>query len=112
MTIEFLKKAKNILKTSNEIAEEDIEETFCSFARMKNCRSLKLILLNLRGFPDRTILCPAGRVLFIEFKKKGKKLTPTQKPWKRIIEGLDFQYHVCDEIGQGEKLLMEFLKRD
>ena len=46
-------------------------------------------------------------MLFIEFKKKGGKLTPTQKPWKRTIEELGFQYFICDEIGQAEKLLQD-----
>ena len=109
MTTDFLKKAKLKLKKSTEISETEIEDAFCDYAKSVGCTPLKLILLNLRGFPDRTVLCPGGRILFIEFKKKGGELTPGQKPWKRTIEGLGFQYFICDEIGQAEKILQDFL---
>ena len=109
MTTEFLKKAKSKLKKSTEISEIEIEDVFCDYAKSVGCVALKLILLNLRGFPDRTILCTEARVFFIEFKKKGKKLTPTQKLWKRTLEKLGFQYFVCDEIGQAENILQDFL---
>lgn len=106
---EFLKKAGSKIKRTKSISEKDIEDAFCDYAKTMGCKALKLVLLGLRGFPDRTILCPGGRVLFIEFKAPGKKLSPTQKPWKRLLESFGFQYHICDQMGQAEDVLKKFL---
>ena len=36
------------------------------------------------GFPDLVLLKP-GRCLFIEVKREGKRLTPTQEDWARAL---------------------------
>lgn len=107
---DFISKANHRNKKSSEIKEEDIETSFVKHAKTKGCRAYKLIFLAGRGFPDRTILCPGGRVFFIEFKRKGKKLSPTQLPVKRTLESLGFEYYVCDTKGQAEQILNEFLE--
>jgi hypothetical protein len=107
---DFLSRATKRKKKQSEIKEVHIEEEFCEYAKSLGCKALKLILLNKRGFPDRTVLCPKGRILFIEFKKKGKKLNPTQVPVKKLIVSFGFEYHVCDEKGQAESILDEFLE--
>lgn len=108
-TSEFLKRATKTVAKKSEIEEVDIEDKYCRYARSKQCKALKLVFLNKKGFPDRTTLCPGGRVLFIEFKRKGKTQTFIQKKVQMLLESFGFQYHVCDEIGQAEKCLDEFL---
>lgn len=108
---DFINKAEKRKVKSKEIPEKKIEDTFVRYARSKGCKALKLILLGLKGWPDRSVLCPGGRILFIEFKKKGGKQTDTQKDWQNIIEGLGFKYYICDEIGQAESILNNFLKK-
>lgn len=107
---EFLKTAKKRQKKEQEITETEIEETFVDYAESKGCSALKLLMLNKRGFPDRTILCPGGRIFFIEFKRKDKPLTKQQSKIGEKLEGFSFKYFVCDEIGQAEKILNEFLR--
>ncbi len=110
MSVEqFLNKAEKTAKKSKEITEADIELTFCKFADSKGCRALKLIFLNKKGFPDRTVICPGGNVFFIEFKRKGAKQSPVQKKVEKLLRHYGFEYYVCDEIGQAEKILEEFL---
>lgn len=92
-----------------EITETDIEETFCDYAIKNKCKALKLIYLNKKGFPDRTVICPGGRVLFIEFKRLGKKQSPAQKIVQKMLESFGFEYYVCDEVGQAESILDKFL---
>lgn len=106
---QFINKGNKRLKKNKEIKEVDIESKFCTHAKKVGCIALKLIMLNKRGFPDRTVLCPEGRVIFIEFKRKGKKLNGTQVPIKDLLMKLGFEYHVCDEIGQAEAILDDFL---
>ena len=57
-------------------------------------------------------VCPKGRIFFIEFKKKGESQSAPQKTVQKILEGLGFEYHVCDQIGQAENVLENFLAFD
>lgn len=111
MSIEqFLKNATKRKSKSQEISETSIEDAFVQYAKSCGCKAVKLIILNKRGFPDRTVLCPGGRVFFIEFKREGKKPTPVQISVRRWLVDLGFNYHVCDKKGQAEKILNYFLK--
>ena len=108
----FLKNASKTVSKRNIILEASIEDAFVKYAKSKGCKALKLILLNKRGFPDRTVLTPNGGILFIEFKKKGEKLRSTQIPVKKILTDLGFEYYVCDEKGQAEKQLDRYISKN
>lgn len=111
MSIEdFIGKATKRKKKDAEVKEVDIEDRFCRFAKRNKCNALKLVMLRKKGFPDRTVLCPKGRIFFIEFKKKGESQSAPQKAVQKILEGLGFEYYVCDKIGQAEAVLEEFLQ--
>ena len=107
---EFLSKAVKRKTKSEETLEFDIEDKFCKFAINKGCEALKLIYLNKKGFPDRTVICPGGRIFFIEFKRKGKKQSGTQTKAQKLLGLFGFEYYVCDEIGQAEAILEDFLE--
>lgn len=107
---EFLKRADKTILKSNQIKEkEDIEGPFCRYAKRKGCNALKLIILRKKGFPDRTILCPGGRVFFIEFKRPGEKLSGLQELVRKLLVGFGFKYYICDQPGQAEEILDKFL---
>lgn len=108
-TEDFLSNASKRKAKNSEISENDIETTFVKFAKNNGCQALKLIFLNKKGFPDRTVICPGGRILFIEFKKKGKKQSPPQILVMKMLLKLGFEYHVCDVKGQAETILQDFL---
>ena len=106
---DFINNGNKRKSKSEEISEADIENDFCKYAKKKSCFALKLIYLNKKGFPDRTVLCPGGRVFFIEFKRKGKKQSQAQKITEDILKSFGFKYYVCDKKGQAEALLNLFL---
>lgn len=106
---DFLIRASKTVAKRTEVEEIDIENHYVKHAKNKGCKALKLIFLNKKGFPDRTTLCPGSRVFFIEFKKKGKKPSPSQRTVRAILRSFGFKYYVCDTIGQAEKHLDEFL---
>lgn len=109
-TEEFLKRASKTIRKSSQIKEkEDIEDPFCRYAKRKGCNPIKLVMLRKKGFPDRTVLCPGARVFFVEFKRPGESLMGPQQVVKRILEGLGFDYHLCDQPGQAEEILDKFL---
>ncbi len=108
---EFIKNATKTEKRQAKKLEVDIEKEFVSYASSKGCLPLKLILLNRRGWPDRTILCPRGRVLFIEFKRTANdKQTAGQMKYQHVIEIYGFEYHVCHDLDDAKSILDEFLK--
>lgn len=105
----FLDNATKRQAKQAEVTEASIENAFVKHANKKGCKALKLILLNKKGFPDRTIICPKSRIFFIEFKRKGKKQSPSQVLVQKMLESFGFEYYVCDQKGQAEKILDEFL---
>lgn len=71
--------------------EKEIEKYFVQEVKKMGGIALKLIILGLRGFPDRTILLPGGVVKFVELKRpKGGKASPHQIKWKKILTALGF----------------------
>lgn len=112
MSLEFIKKAKAREKKCLEVEEIDIEKDFVDYAKKKGCRAEKIGYLYKRGFLDRSVFCPGGRVFFIEFKRKHKTLTTGQSKVKKMLESLGFECYVCDEKGQAEKILDNFLFRE
>ncbi len=107
---EFLSRASKTKAKKEELREkEDIENPFVKFAERKGCKALKLVMLRKKGFPDRTVICPGGLVFFIEFKKPGKLTTGPQKVIRKMLESFGFEYYVCDQPGQAEKILENFL---
>jgi hypothetical protein len=109
-TSEFLSRASKTKAKASEIKEkDDVELPFCKYAERNGCKALKLIYLRKKGFPDRTVICPGGKVFFIEFKRPGKPLEPLQKIAQSLLLSFGFEYYVCDQPGQAEKILDNFL---
>lgn len=57
---------------------------------------IKFEVFGRRGMPDRIVLIPGGKVIFVEVKALGKKLRPLQEKRKRELEKLGFEVHVID----------------
>lgn len=58
--------------------ERLIEKDFCAYAKTKDCLCVKLEVQNDRGWPDRMVICPNGRVIFLEFKNSSGRPSPHQ----------------------------------
>lgn len=58
------------------ILEKKIERLSCEWAVKQGAMVVKIQAA--RGWPDRCILKPNGRVLFVEFKAYGRHPTPLQ----------------------------------
>ena len=47
-----------------------------------------------RGFPDRTIILPGGKILFIELKRKDGKVSPHQQRWLKRLRDRGHEAYV------------------
>lgn len=75
------------------VLEKDIERQLVAMVRCKGGFCLKWVCPGWAGVPDRIILLPRGRVVFVETKRpKGGVLSARQKWWGKKIVDLGFSY--------------------
>lgn len=67
-------------------------------------RCYKLSSMLHTGMPDRLVLLPGGKAVFVEVKTTGKKQTQMQKHVMAGIADLNFETHVLDNEEQLAKL--------
>lgn len=84
--------------------EKSIETRCRSIAKTRGWLYWKLNVLGFPGLPDRLILIPGGRVVFVEFKAPGKKPTLLQEAWHRKLRATGFDVHVIDNVTDFEML--------
>lgn len=89
--------------------EKDIENDFVEYALQRGCRAWKLFWLNRKGFPDRTVLMPGGRVIFMEFKRRGNRQSPHQDKVQQILEGLGFDWYTPYTFQEAKDILDAYL---
>lgn len=82
-TIEQLDRSlQTILKEAeydDSCLEREIEAKFTRELKKRNCLVYKFISPGNDGVPDRIVVTPSGRVLFVELKQKKGKLRATQR---------------------------------
>lgn len=76
--------------------ERRIEQRLVAMVRQHGGLALKLTSPNIAGVPDRLVLLPGGKVVFVEVKSPGKKLRPLQQKRKAQLEDLGFRVVVID----------------
>lgn len=89
--------------------EKEIEDRFCKIAERQGCKLVKFEDKSQVGAPDRLILCPNGRALFIEFKKPLEFPRATQRKYLRELKALGFTATWADNLEFALKVLAEEL---
>lgn len=87
--------------------ETDIEKEACSEICKLGAYAHKLAVNGVRGFPDRTIMLPGARTLYMEFKQPGKKADPLQRVWREHLEGLGFEWFLVESVEQAVQIVKE-----
>jgi len=84
---------------------EAFTERHCNeLAKQAGCVLLKL---QIKGWPDRILLAPNGRVAFIEFKREGGELKPLQRYFLRLLRTMKFRAEECDNVELFKRILSE-----
>ena len=91
--------------------EKEIERKLVDLVKRYGGRCEKLVNVGFAGFPDRTILLPRGKVMFVELKRpKGGRYSALQDKWRDWLRALGFSYwriKNLEELETFELLLME-----
>lgn len=81
--------------------EKDIEKKLVSLVRKHGGRCEKLVNAGFSGFPDRTVLLPGGKVIFVETKRpRGGRYSALQNKWRDWLHELGFSYYRIKDVEQ------------
>ena len=90
-------KDKKAPKGENTMKEKIIEQKLIQAARQRGGIALKFVSPAYSGMPDRLVLLPGGRMVFVEVKAPGQKPRPLQLSRHRLLRRLGFKVYVLDD---------------
>lgn len=70
-------------------------------------RAYKFVSPGNRGVPDRMVLLPSGKAVFVELKATGRKSTELQELQQKRISDLGFKVLVIDSKAKVDDLIKE-----
>lgn len=95
--------------------EKEIEDKLRLAVEGHGGRCLKWSCPGWAGVPDRILLLPGGRIIFVETKRpKGGVLSARQKWWRRELQRLGFQCFVVwtmDDVRVLDLLIWDEIRR-
>lgn len=83
------------------VLEKSIEQAVKKYAEKGGCLSYKMNGPGHRGWPDRLFMYD-GKVMFIEFKREGRKPTPLQTEIHTRLRKAGFDVFVVDSVALGK----------
>lgn len=86
-------------------AEKKVENRLRDGAKKLGGLAIKFVSPSFSGVPDRIVLLPEGRLVFVELKAPGKKPTPVQVSVHKIFAKLGFPVVVLDSTEAVDKFL-------
>lgn len=90
-----------------EKLEKDIEKKLRDAVKKRRGFCLKWVCPGWSGVPDRLVLLPGGRIIFVETKRpKDGRVARLQEWWHRQLRGLGFQVYVVFTEGELATLLL------
>lgn len=75
--------------------EKDIERKLVAMVKRRGGLCLKWVCPGWAGVPDRIVLLPGGRVVFVELKRpEGGQMSRLQVWWMKKLQELGFRHYV------------------
>jgi len=78
------------------ILERDLEAYFAKKCRVLGLKTLKLHVRFSRGWPDRLVLLKDGKILWVELKRPGGKVSELQAKLHKEMLEWGHKVHVID----------------
>lgn len=91
--------------------ESNIERQFKKAVGRQGGKALKLTCPGTAGMPDRLVLLPGGRALFVELKAPGKKMRPLQQKRRKQLQDLGFQVYCIDSVAAIRRFVTEVMPK-
>lgn len=85
--------------------EKKIEAAVCDYAKSKGLLVYKFTSPARHAVPDRMFVLTSGEVFFIEFKRKGQKLTVPQQREHERLRGHNVCAFVVDNVEEGRRIV-------
>jgi hypothetical protein len=89
------------------IEESKIEKKLKKQVESIGGKALKFVSPGVSGVPDRIVLLPGGRIIFIELKAPGKKTSAIQNYRAKELRTLGFRVECIDSIEKINLFLKE-----
>ena len=86
-------------------SEKDLERFLDKAVRQLGGTTLKIFNPWVVGYPDRLVLMPGGRTMFVELKSTGEQPRKIQQVRHEQLRGLGFEVRVIDKRKQIEQLI-------
>ena len=80
------------------MVEKDIEKSLVKRIEGVGGKAFKFTSPNRRSVPDRLVLLPGGKVMFVECKRPGGKPTQLQAAEHKRLRDLGFEVLVVDSM--------------
>ncbi len=87
--------------------ESNIEKRLKKEIEKIGGKALKFVSPGVSGVPDRIVLLPQGRIIFVELKAPGKKPRPIQKYRIKELTALGFKVEIIDSIERINNFIRE-----
>lgn len=91
--------------------EKEVESKLVAMVRRHGGKCPKWVSPGWAGVPDRIILLPRGRVIFVETKRpKGGRPSALQKRWRKWLTELGFDHYFVytpEQVDWLELVIME-----
>jgi hypothetical protein len=92
--------------------EAKLEDRCVAKIEARGGLGLKLVLLGVRGFMDRTMLAPGRVIFFCEFKRQKVGVVSAQQAvWRRLLTLLGFGVYMIDSDADFDRALARELER-
>ncbi|OCZ54328.1 VRR-NUC domain-containing protein [Dehalobacter sp. TeCB1] len=63
-----------------------------------------------RGVPDRLVILPGGRTIYVETKAPGKPLEPLQEKWAKTLRKMGHRVYKIDSVQDIEEFIQEVIQ--
>lgn len=88
--------------------EKQLEKYFTRVLEMKKCLCWKFVSPGVAGVPDRIVILPWGRVVFVELKAPGKRLRKLQKVRREQLKEQNVDVWVIDSKEKVDKFVQYY----
>jgi len=91
------------------MTEKELERKLVQSVKEAGGICPKFVSPGFDGMPDRLVLLPIGKLVFVEVKRKGQKPKPLQEARHGMLRKLGFIVYVLDDAAQIGEIVKEVM---